>query len=75
VQTVPILAGSVLISGSVPSASQLNVFLDFPLHISSYQALEGALAVRARGVVGVNPIVSFAPAERSAGLPLDPRRR
>jgi acetyl esterase/lipase len=42
---------------------------------SGYQALEGALAIRARGVVGINPIVSFVPAERSAGLPLDRRRR
>jgi alpha-beta hydrolase superfamily lysophospholipase len=41
----------------------------------AYQALEGALAVRARGVVAVNPYVSFVPAELRAGLPLDPRRR
>ena len=40
-----------------------------------YQALEGALVLRARGVVAINPFGSFDPAERRAGLPLDPRRR
>ena len=42
---------------------------------AAYQALESALAMRARGVVAINPVVSFAPPERLAGLPLDPRRR
>ena len=42
---------------------------------AAYQALESALAIRARGVVAINPVVSFAPPERLAGLPLDPRRR
>jgi len=40
-----------------------------------YQALEGALVLRARGVVAINPFGSFDPAEFRAGLPLDPRRR
>jgi hypothetical protein len=40
-----------------------------------YQALESALAVGARGVVAINPFVSFEPAEVRAGLPPDPRRR
>ncbi len=40
-----------------------------------YQALEGALVLRARGVVAINPFGSFDPAELRAGLPLDPRRR
>jgi hypothetical protein len=65
----------VLTSESVPSAGRLSVFLDFLFHMTGYQALEGTLAVWARGGVGVNPIASFEPAERSAGLPLDPRRR
>ncbi len=40
-----------------------------------YQALEGALVLRARGVVAINPFGSFDPAELRAGLPLDPRRQ
>jgi pimeloyl-ACP methyl ester carboxylesterase len=40
-----------------------------------YQALESGLAVRARGVVAINPLVDFEPAEVRAGLPLDRRRR
>ncbi|MGH9105280.1 MAG: hypothetical protein ACRDZX_05480 [Acidimicrobiales bacterium] len=42
---------------------------------AGYQALEGALALRSRGVVAVNTAVSFVPAERRARQPLDPRRR
>ncbi len=40
-----------------------------------YQALESALALRARGVVAINPFGSFEPAELRAGAPLDARRR
>jgi alpha-beta hydrolase superfamily lysophospholipase len=40
-----------------------------------YQALESALALGARGVVSINPGISFVPPERRAGLPPDPRRR
>lgn len=42
---------------------------------AGYQALESALAVRARGVVAINPVISFVPEERRSGLPLDARRR
>ena len=41
---------------------------------AAYQVLESALAIRARGVVAINPVVFFVPPERRAGLPLDPRR-
>jgi len=41
----------------------------------AYQALESALAIRARGVVAINPLICFVPPERSAGLALDSRRR
>lgn len=40
-----------------------------------YQALETALDLKARGLMVINAAVSFNPAERRAGLPLDPRRR
>jgi dienelactone hydrolase len=42
---------------------------------SGYQVLESALRIRPRGVVAVNPIVSFVPAEHRLGLPLDGRRQ
>lgn len=42
---------------------------------SGYQALESGLALRARGVVSINPPISFEPAEHQDGAPLDPRRR
>ena len=42
---------------------------------SGYQALDSALGLHPRGVVAVNPSMTFLPAERRAGLPLDPRRR
>ncbi len=42
---------------------------------AGYQALESALAVRARGVVAINPIISFVPTELRAGRRLDARRR
>lgn len=42
---------------------------------SGYQALESGLVLRARGVVAVNPSISFEPPERRDGAPLDPRRR
>jgi len=42
---------------------------------SAYQALESALVLRPRGVVAINPVLSFVPVERAAGLPLDPRRQ
>lgn len=42
---------------------------------SGYQALEGALALRARGVVAINPLISFLPPEHDDGQPTDLRRR
>src|SRR5208283_6078020 len=42
---------------------------------AGYQALESAVMIRARGVVAINPVVSFVPEERRFGLRLDPRRR
>ena len=42
---------------------------------SGYQALETSLAIQRAGVVAINPIISFVPAERQEGAPLDPRRR
>jgi pimeloyl-ACP methyl ester carboxylesterase len=42
---------------------------------SGYQALESGILLRARGVVALNPAISFVPAERQLGQPLDPRRR
>jgi hypothetical protein len=42
---------------------------------SAYLALEVGLLLRARGVVAVNPVISFVPVGREEGAPLDPRRR
>ena len=42
---------------------------------SAYLALEVGLLLRARGVVAVNPLISFVPVGREEGAPLDPRRR
>ena len=42
---------------------------------SGYQAIESGLVLQARGVVAVNPSISFEPPERRDGAPLDPRRR
>ena len=42
---------------------------------AAYQALESALELRPRGVVAINPVLSFQPPEVLAGAPLDPRRR
>lgn len=42
---------------------------------SAYQSLDSALALAPRGVVAINPVLSFEPAEMLAGLPIDPRRR
>ena len=42
---------------------------------SAYQAFESGLDLRARGIVAINPIVSFDPPEHKEGIPLDPRRR
>jgi dienelactone hydrolase len=41
---------------------------------SAYQALDSALSVRPRGVVAINPVLSFQPPEVLAGAPMDPRR-
>ena len=42
---------------------------------SGYQVLESGLDLRARGVVAINPVISFVPPERREGAPVDPRRR
>jgi hypothetical protein len=42
---------------------------------AGYQALESALALRANGVVAVNPFISFVPEEMQSGGVLDARRR
>ena len=42
---------------------------------AGYQALESALAVRANGVVAINPVISFVPEEMHSGHVLDARRR
>jgi pimeloyl-ACP methyl ester carboxylesterase len=42
---------------------------------AGYQAIESAMVIKARGVVGVNPSITFVPPERHDGLPVDPRRR
>ena len=55
-------------------ADPSNVLL-IGLCSAAYQALESALAIRARAVVAINPVVYFVPPERLAGLPLDSRRR
>ncbi len=41
---------------------------------AAYQALDSALALRPRGVVAINPVLSFQPPEVLAGGPLDERR-
>jgi alpha-beta hydrolase superfamily lysophospholipase len=42
---------------------------------SGYQAFESGLVLRTRGVVAINPIISFVPPERREGAAVDPRRR
>jgi dienelactone hydrolase len=42
---------------------------------SAYQALESALDCKPRGVVAVQPVLSFQPPEMAMGRPMDPRRR
>jgi len=42
---------------------------------AAYQALDSALALRPRGVVAINPVLSFQPPEVLAGGTLDERRR
>jgi dienelactone hydrolase len=42
---------------------------------SAYQAIESAFDSNPRGVVAVQPVLSFQPPEMAAGGPVDPRRR
>jgi hypothetical protein len=42
---------------------------------SAYQALESAFLCSPRGVVAVQPVLSFQPREMATGGPMDPRRR
>jgi len=42
---------------------------------AAYQAIENALVLGPRGIIAVNPVLSFLPPEMSAGNPMDPRRR
>jgi hypothetical protein len=42
---------------------------------SGYQAIDSALGLRPAGVVAINPVFRFIPAEVQNGLPMDPRRR
>jgi len=42
---------------------------------SAYQAIESALESTPRGVVAVQPVLSFRPREMEKGGPMDPRRR
>jgi len=42
---------------------------------SAYQALESALDTNPRGVVAVQPVLSFRPREMETGGPMDPHRR
>ena len=51
-----------------------NVLL-IGLCASGYQVLESGLDLRTRGVVAINPVISFVPPERREGAPVDPRRR
>ncbi len=41
---------------------------------SAYQAIDSALELRPAGVVVINPVLRFIPAEVQSGLPMDPRR-
>jgi alpha-beta hydrolase superfamily lysophospholipase len=45
------------------------------LSSSGYQVIESALGLLPRGVIAVNPSLSFVPPELRAGLPLHPRRQ
>jgi alpha-beta hydrolase superfamily lysophospholipase len=40
-----------------------------------YQAIDSALELLPKGIVAVNPSLSFVPPECRAGLPIDPRRK
>ena len=42
---------------------------------SGYQAIESALDLSPRGVITINPVLSFVPPETLDGHPVDPRRR
>jgi dienelactone hydrolase len=41
---------------------------------AAYQAIDSALRLHPAGIVAINPVISFIPAEYRRGRPLDPRR-
>jgi len=59
---------------AVSPGDPANVIL-VGLCTSGYQAIDSALDLFPRGVIVINPILSFVPPEFEAGLPLDPNRR
>ena len=65
-----VVAAAQALGGDDPS----NVVL-VGLCSAAYQALESALQLHPRGVVAINPVLSFQPPEVLAGGQLDPRRR
>lgn len=62
------------IVGGISPEDPSNVVL-VGLCSSGYQALESALVLRPRGVVALNPVLTFQPPETMAGGLVDPRRR
>jgi alpha/beta superfamily hydrolase len=61
-------------AAAVSPADPSNVYF-VGLCSAAYQAIENALALGPRGIIAVNPVLSFLPPEMAAGQPMDPRRR
>ncbi len=61
-------------AAAVSPADPSNVYF-VGLCSAAYQAIENALILRPRGIIAVNPVLSFLPPEMTAGGSMDPRRR
>src|SRR5260370_616482 len=62
------------VAAAVSPADPSNVYF-VGLCSAAYQAIENALMLRPRGIIAVNPVLSFLPPEMTAGGSMDPRRR
>jgi pimeloyl-ACP methyl ester carboxylesterase len=62
------------IAAAISPDDPTNVLL-IGLSSSGYQVLESALGLQPRGIVAVNPSLSFVPPEHWKGQPVDPRRQ
>jgi pimeloyl-ACP methyl ester carboxylesterase len=62
------------VAAAVSPDDPSNVYL-VGLCSAAYQAIENALVLRPRGIIAVNPVLSFLPPDMMAGHSMDPRRR